>query len=479
MPAVPHKFLDIGIKMGQYHIEELLPRKGDKNNILHPRHTGMGIPPANTFHSVVQKRVGSHPASIDHWCVESAWFETSPAHDFRVTEDSKYRWGLPVLVPTCPKKMFAQGPRLKYVDIVTDTLHASSSDLITWNTLVMMKLRWIEELPRAWIDITTNSLETWSARDQLSPFRADNRRGYARVTPIAMSNVGMPGTHVHPVDECPTHGLGIYDDYETSEEFNGYIWATWTTMEAQPMQIDSAPQAMIDQSKKSASGQTAPSYDLGTSVDVDLSCKPMGSNEFARGAAAPFPDTTDDVSMESGADKRSRESPDSTLKPERKSLKTSESAAATTDADTCAATSGVLAAGNTKPSNVSKRPKSIPEAKFLMWEVHQRMPAWKAVRLIESSKDDQVDLAALGEATGILFESREMMSEAVQCLERIREQDGKKDDKSGARRTSDSPSVHGDDQEVSDASGSDDPNTQEESHDTPGGDASEKTRYLR
>ena len=73
----------------------------------------------------------------------------------------KYRWGLPVLVPTCPKKMFIQGPRLKYFDIVTDTLHASSSDLITWNTLVMMKLRWINEIPREWIEITTDSLETW------------------------------------------------------------------------------------------------------------------------------------------------------------------------------------------------------------------------------------------------------------------------------------------------------------------------------
>ena len=40
-----------------------------------------------------------------------------------------------MIVPTCPKKLFAQGPRKKYVDIVTDALHASSSDLITWNTL--------------------------------------------------------------------------------------------------------------------------------------------------------------------------------------------------------------------------------------------------------------------------------------------------------------------------------------------------------
>ena len=54
---------------------------------------------------------------------------------FRVIDPSGYIWGLPVIVPTCPKKLFSQGPRQKYVDIVTDTIHASSSDLITWNNL--------------------------------------------------------------------------------------------------------------------------------------------------------------------------------------------------------------------------------------------------------------------------------------------------------------------------------------------------------
>ena len=192
---------------------------------------------------------------------------------------------------------------------------------------------------------------------------------------------------------------------------------------------------------------------------------PMGSNEFACGTAAPFPDSTEDVSMESGVDKRSRESPDSTLKPEGKSLKTSESAAVAADMDTCAATSDAPVAGSMKPSNVTKRPKTIPEAKFLMWEVHQRMPAWKAVKLIESNKDDQVDLAALGEATGILFDSREMLNEAVQCLERIRkEKDGKEDDKSKEHQSSDPCSAQDDEQEVSDDSGSDDPEGEEESH---------------
>ena len=427
--------------MGMYHIEELIPKKGDKDNILHPRYTRSGIPSVNTFHSVVQDRVGSQYGAIQHWCNENAWFDSSPTCDFWVADAAKYRWGLPVLVPTCPRKMFMQGPRLKYVDIVTDTLHASSSDLITWNTLVMMKLRWFNEIPRQWIDITTSSLEAWEARDHLSQFHNDNRRGYARVTPVALSHIGVPGCKTLPVDEYPKDGLGVYDDFEVCEEFSGYKWATWTTMAAQPMQIDLALQALLN-----PSGQPGPKYDLGIPANLDLAGQPLGSNACACAAAAPFPDSVEDVSMDSGADKRSRESPDSTLKPEGKSLKTSEATPGATDTDTAEASK----ADSVKPSNVTKRPKTVPEVKSLMWEVHHRMPAWKADKLIEFHKADQADLAALGETTGILFESRDMLHEAVQCLERIRkEKDGKEDDDSKVPKESDSHSSQSNDQDMS------------------------------
>ena len=46
VPAVPYKFLDIGTKMGEYHIEDLDLKRSDKENILHPRYTRSGIPPA-------------------------------------------------------------------------------------------------------------------------------------------------------------------------------------------------------------------------------------------------------------------------------------------------------------------------------------------------------------------------------------------------------------------------------------------------
>ena len=114
VPAVPYKFLDIGTRMGEHHLEDLILMKSNVDNILHPRHDRPGIPSVHTFHSVVKDRVGTQPNVIQHWCDEKAWFESSPTRDFWVTDAPKYRWGLPVIVPTCPKKMFKQGPRLKY-----------------------------------------------------------------------------------------------------------------------------------------------------------------------------------------------------------------------------------------------------------------------------------------------------------------------------------------------------------------------------
>ena len=272
--------------------------RGDKCAFRHPPRTGKCLRCGAIGHQLAQCR---RPQRVD---------------------EAKYRWGLPVLVPTCPRKLFMLGPRLKYVDIVTDTLHASSSDLITWNTLVLLKLRWFTDIPRQWLAIATHSLEAWKARDQLSQLHNDNRRGYARVTPIALSHIGVPGSNILHADEYPTEGLGVYDDFEVCDSFSGYIWATWTTMAAQPMQIDSALQALLNPCG-GPSGQSDVCYDPGVPINVNAADQPMGSNECASGVAAPFPDSVEDVSMESGVDKRSRESPDSTLRPEGKSLKTS------------------------------------------------------------------------------------------------------------------------------------------------------------
>ena len=167
----------------------------------------------------------------------------------------------------------------------------------------------------------------------------------------------------------------------------------------------------------------------------------------------PFPDSVEDVSMDSGVDKRSRESPDSTLKPEGKSLKTSESTTAPTTTDTDKKST----ADSAKPSNMTRRPKTVSEAKSLMREVHHRMPSWKAEKLLETCKANQVDLAALGEATGIFFESQDMLKEAVLHLDRIRKGEAEEEDADlDASEASDTHSLESKDQDKSENTRSDD-----------------------
>ena len=99
---------------------------------------------------------------------------------------------------------------------------------------------------------------------------------------------------------------------------------------------------------------------------------------------------------------------------------------------------------------MTKRPKTVSEAKSLMQEVHLRMPAWKAVKLLEAYKAEQVDFVALGETTGILFESQDVFKEAVMYLESLRKGEDEKDDVDlDATKESDSQSTQLKDQGTS------------------------------
>ena len=66
------------------------------------------------------------------------------------------------------------------------------------------------------------------------------------MTPVALSKVGVPDTKLFVMDEYPLHGLGVYEDLESWEQYSGYVWSTWTTKQAQLVHIDPALQAMID-----------------------------------------------------------------------------------------------------------------------------------------------------------------------------------------------------------------------------------------
>ena len=312
------------------------------------------------------------------------------------------------------------------MDIVTDTLRASSSDLITWNTLVMLKLQWIDKIPRQWIEITTQSLEAWKVRDDTHPFLPDNRRGYARVTPVALSKVGVPNSSILVLEDYPQHGLGLYEDLESWEQYSGYVWDNWTTKAVQPVHIDPALQAMIDHSSQpSASVACQSGHDNAHSSPNTLTGL-QGSYASASPYAPPFPDSVEDVSMEPPADKRSRESPDSTLKPQGKSLKTSGVATATSaesvTPSACAVHTSTCDEGKDAAPEIPTirwRAREVAETRFLMRQLQNRMPAWKLKTCIEILRTTPVHLAMIGEVTGIQFGTVELVKVAVQCLDEI------------------------------------------------------------
>ena len=287
----------------------------------------------------------------------------------------------------------------------------------------MIKLNWISLIPRQWLEIATQSLEACKLRDEKPPFLPDNRRGFARVTPIALSKVGVPNTEIHAMDEFPLHALGLHDDYESWSRYKGYVWSGWTTGKAQPMHIDSVLQALIDQSVQVDPNAVSSTYVGRDPATPDPTAESKGSQLPVCDFEPPFPTSVPDVCMQPSADKRSRDSPDSTLKPEHKSLKTSGVAIATDDEPIVSGTSAITApaAGQSdiEPQSIRWSVREKTEVRPTMWRFHHSSPAWKLKICVDAMKVRPVDLSSLAQETGVKFASVELVEMAVRCLDEI------------------------------------------------------------
>ena len=189
---------------------------------------------------------------------------------------------------------------------------------------------------------------------------------------------------MHSLDQYPRDGLGIYEDLETSDQYSGYVWSDWTTKTVQPMHIDEALQAMIDHPARTNAGIAMPSSHPKTQSVPSTVVVDKGSNMSSSFSVPHPPDPSEDVSMEASADKRSREAPDTTNKPDGKSLKTSEAASpsparydtsGTCAADTLMYDVSVEQEVTSKPPTIRRRANDASEARFLTRQMHQRIPA--------------------------------------------------------------------------------------------------------
>ena len=192
------------------------------------------------------------------------------------------------------------------------------------------------------------------------------------------------------------------------------------TKAVQPAHVDAILQAMIDQSSRQGAETTSqPSH---------ISAQSTSSYASSFPSAAPYPDISEDVNMESSADKRSRESPDSTLKPEGKSLKTSGPATASSTrhiASSSCATDNITPNVNeeqettSKASTVRWKANDAPQARLLVRQMHRRIPAWKLKLCVEALNARPIDLVRIAEVIEIQFATEELFDVATQCLTEI------------------------------------------------------------
>ena len=198
------------------------------------------------------------------------------------------------------------------------------------------------------------------------------------------------------MDEFPLHGLGLHDDYESWSRYQGYVWSGWTTRKAQPMHIDPALQTLIDQSVQLDPNAVSSTYigkDPGTPAPTTESKE---SQLPAWGSGPPFPTSVPDVNMQQSADKRSRDSPDSTLKPEHKSLKTSGVAVATDEEPIIVGTSAVATSAasqsDIEPQTIRLNVKEKADVRPTMWRFHHSSPAWKLKICIDAMRVRPIEL---------------------------------------------------------------------------------------
>ena len=117
------------------------------------------------------------------------------------------------------------------------------------------------------------------------------------------------------------------------------------------------------------------------SATSDSTAESKGSQLPVCDFEPPFPTSVPDVCMEPSADKRSRGSPDSTLKPGHKSLKTSGVAVATEDEPVVFGASAITATAadqfDIEPQTIRWNVKEKTEVRPTMWRLHHSSPAWK------------------------------------------------------------------------------------------------------
>ena len=156
---------------------------------------------------------------------------------------------------------------------------------------------------------------------------------------------------------------------KSSEQFSTYIWSSWTSKVAQLMQVDQDIIDMLSGPDRGSAIICVASQPKSSSQDTkapDLMSK--GSEELPSQSTQTKTDPMDGGSKDalSDSDRRERESPDATIKPEAKSLETASAASSTQEQS---AVLGLEAHW--------RYIKTVKKAQEATKKMHRSMPEWK------------------------------------------------------------------------------------------------------
>ena len=163
-----------------------------------------------SFHAAAQKNSGWHRkhfkrprvarAPSSSWTLEPRWDATTLGKEDDRTNIFHPRFvgeGMP--------------ESNTFHSVVYERLGKNSSDVDSW----CAEGAWFARLPQYDFRVKNAYGYIWGL-----PRKArDNKRGYARVTPVALSKDGVSGQAMYPVDHYPLEGLGIYEDFESCSHF--------------------------------------------------------------------------------------------------------------------------------------------------------------------------------------------------------------------------------------------------------------------
>ena len=252
-PPPPIKFLDIATKMGSYELKGLIHDMRDKSDVLHRRST-TGIAKPGTFYviEVLQKKLGKVYPEDSVWRDADAWVRHSTTYDFHTPEAFSFVWELPILVPTCPRKLFEQG---KNMWTLLQTLCMPL--WVTWSPGIL--LLWWDRSCR--ISSRRHGMEI--------TFLARQSQRVRQSTPVGLTSTGDAAQTLLPEDQHPMHGLEFYGQEESSAQFTTYVWSRWTSKTVQPMQLNQSLQNMLhgpDRGSPTTSSAAQPNKGSGEST---------------------------------------------------------------------------------------------------------------------------------------------------------------------------------------------------------------------